>query len=191
MSYHYNLDSIKVLDNRMQGNMEEAYQSFLKRVPKNGIILDVGCGSGRDSLYFKEKGHMVISTETSEELCQKAGEYIGQAVLFCRVDDIHFKLPLDGIWACGSLINLDHETLIRVLKHLHCYLKDSGMIYASFMYGDYEGERNDNFYLDLQEARAEEVFTEAGFNVEKMWISEHPNEEDVDIKWLNILANKK
>ena len=37
----------------MNADMSEQYQNFLKFMPKKGKILDLGCGSGRDSLYFQ------------------------------------------------------------------------------------------------------------------------------------------
>lgn len=191
MNCNVNESSTKFLGDMMQGDMDKIYTPFLERMPEKAIILDAGCGTGRDSIYFKEHGHMVIPMDTSEESCQIAGERIGQAVLFCRFQDVHFKIPFDGIWACGSLIHLNNEELDNVLSHLYCYLRDGGTIYSSFIYGSYEGIREGEYYLDLNEEKAREIFTAAGYNVDKMWITRSYDGNNVDIKWLNVLANKK
>ena len=39
-------------------------------------ILDFGCGSGRDSKYFLEKGYTVRAIDGSEKLCELASKYI-------------------------------------------------------------------------------------------------------------------
>ena len=41
-------------------------------------ILDLGCGSGRDSLYFLEKGYIVTSVDASEEMVRLSSELTGQ-----------------------------------------------------------------------------------------------------------------
>ncbi len=40
-------------------NMGTHHERFLARVPQGGAILDLGCGSGRDSLAFLNSGYTV------------------------------------------------------------------------------------------------------------------------------------
>lgn len=189
MSCYIKADSTTFLEDMMQGNMDGIYQPFLERLPDRGIILDAGCGSGRDSLYFKNRGHMVVPMETSEEICQKAGERIGQAVLYCNYEEAHFKIPFDGIWACGSLLHFKEEKLIQVLKHFRYSLKQRGTIYTSFIYRT--NEKQNGEFLNLGEKMAEEIFIAAGFDIDKMWVTEDRGREKMSINWLNILANRK
>lgn len=55
---------------------------LLKYLKKGDYILDLGCGSGRDSKAFLEKGFKVVSVDGSEKLCNIASSYIGQEVIF-------------------------------------------------------------------------------------------------------------
>ena len=52
--------------------MESLYRPFLAELPGGTRILDVGCGSGRDTLAFKNKGYHVDAIDYSEELVKKA-----------------------------------------------------------------------------------------------------------------------
>lgn len=52
--------------------MEDLYQPFLVLFPESARILDLGCGSGRDTLAFKSKGYKVEAIDYSEQLVKKA-----------------------------------------------------------------------------------------------------------------------
>lgn len=190
MSCYYDASSTKFLGDMMQGDMQTIYQSFLETLPEKAIILDAGCGSGRDSLFFKDKGHMIFAMDTSEQICQMASEYLGQSVLFCRFQDAHFKVPFDGIWACASMIHLSAKELEHVLDRMYWHLKDDGVMYVSFIYGDFEGERDGDFYLDLNEERATQLFSNTHFSIDKMWTTIQESCLGEEIKWLNIIARK-
>lgn len=180
MNSYKDINTIELLQDRIQDNMQVVYQPFLKKMPNKAIILDAGCGTGRDSLFFKERGHMVIPMEdTSEQVCQMAGEYIGQAVLFCKFQDIHFKVPFDGIWACGSLTHVSKEELHPVLETFYENLKSEGVLYISFNHNVYEEQT-----LQL-------LLAQSDFKTDKIWITEHKDNHGTLIKWLNILASKK
>lgn len=190
MSCYYNANATKFLEDTLGANMDTLYEAFTKRLPQKAVVLDAGCGSGRDSLYFKNLGHFIIAMDASQEMCQFAGEYIGQSVLLCRFQEMHFKVLFDGIWACASLLHVPSNEIVSVLQRFNWYLKDDGIMYASFKYGDFEGEREGRYYLDLTEETATKFFTEAGFRIEKMWITNDVRADRVDEKWLNVLVNK-
>ena len=191
MNCYYDTNATEFLEDTLGANMESLYEVFIEKMPQNAVILDAGCGSGRDSLYFKDMGHVIIAMDASQEMCQFAGEYIGQSVLLCRFQDMHFKVLFDGIWACASLIHVQSSEMVSVLQRFNWYLNDDGVMYASFKYGDFEGEREGRYYLDLTEESATKFFTEAGFNIEKMWITNDVRDNHVDEKWLNVLVNRK
>lgn len=190
MSCYYNASATKFLEDSMEVDMDEFYEAFLKQLPETAVILDAGCGMGTDSLYFKNLGHYVIPMETSEEICRLAGENIGQSVLFCRFQDMHSKIKFDGIWACASLVHMQRKELINVLKRFNWYLKEKGVVYASFGYGEFEGEREGEYYIEVTEKMAGELFSDAGFEIQKIWSKDDEREHHEGEKYLNILARK-
>ena len=74
-------------------------QEFLSYIPKGGTILDLGCGSGRDSKAFIEQGYAVEAVDGSQEMCKVASEYIGQKVICARFQDYKPNKLFDGVWA--------------------------------------------------------------------------------------------
>lgn len=41
--------------------MTEQYERFLPLIPKEGYLLDLGGGFGRDSYYFKQQGYKIVA----------------------------------------------------------------------------------------------------------------------------------
>ena len=61
---YYNQHADKFVASTFHVKMEELYQPFIRYLLDSGSILDLGCGSGRDSLAFKNlAGKVVEQTE--------------------------------------------------------------------------------------------------------------------------------
>ena len=66
----------------------------------------------------------------------------------------------------------------------------TGIFYAPFKYGDFEGERNGRYFNDLTEATAAEIFEKNDFDVIETWITSDSRKGREDEKWTNILVKK-
>ncbi len=87
--------------------------------------------------------------------------------------------------------SFNEEEIVNRHRNLIKALKVGGILFASFRYGNFEGERNDRYFHDLTEQKAEQVFSDSGFKVEKMWITEDVRPERVDEKWINVLVIRR
>lgn len=63
------------------------YEIFEKNIPCGGKILDLGCGSGRDSKYFIENGYHVTAIDGSAEMCMRTSKYLGFPVLNMKIEE--------------------------------------------------------------------------------------------------------
>ncbi|MBO3282402.1 class I SAM-dependent methyltransferase, partial [Intestinimonas butyriciproducens] len=75
---------------------------------------DFGCGSGRDTKYFLNRGFQTEATDGSAELVKIASEYTGiqvKQMLFQELDENNIY---DGIWACSSILHLTRGELTDV-----------------------------------------------------------------------------
>ncbi len=126
-------------------DMEDARARFLRHVPAGGRILDVGCGSGRDSKRFAELGYAVDARDRSREIADEAARRTGLAV---RVEDV-LKMDdrdaFDGIWASAMLIHLDDAEFDEAVRRLARALQPGGALYISLK----ESER-----VDVADGRA-------------------------------------
>ena len=154
-------------------------------------VLDFGCGAGRDSKYFVKAGLDVVAIDGSAELCQIAESYVGipvQQMLFQELDD---RSQYDGIWACSSILHLPKEELRSVLMKMLNALTDNGIIYTSFKYGEFEGERNGRYFTDFTyESFCEFIRDMKGIAIEEYWYTGDVRPGREDQKWLNLLLRK-
>ena len=154
-------------------------------------VLDFGCGAGRDSKYFVKAGLDVVAIDGSAELCQIAESYVGipvQQMLFQELDD---RSRYDGIWACSSILHLPKEELRSVLMKMLNALTDNGIIYTSFKYGEFEGERNGRYFTDFTyESFCEFIRDIQGITIEEYWYTGDVRPGRGNQKWLNLLLRK-
>ena len=165
---------------------------FLSYLNEGNSILDLGCGSGRDTKYFLSKGYKVDATDGSMEICKVASDYTGinvKCLLFNELDEID---KYDGIWACASILHLDRDDLIDVFHRIARALKDNGILYTSFKYSEFEGMRNGRYFTDFTIESFNEFQTNIPeFIIEKMWITSDVRAGREDEKWLNLIMRKK
>lgn len=167
-------------------------QKFLKKLDKNSYILDFGCGSGRDTKYFWEQGYHVDAIDGSKELCKMASEYTGIEVKNMFFQELSEENKYDGIWACSSILHLSVDELVDVMRKMVTALKDKGIIYTSFKYGTFEGERNGRYFTDMTEKTFVDVLGKVGrLEVEEQWITSDVRPGRGEEKWLNLILRKR
>ena len=165
---------------------------FLSFIPKKGKILDLGCGAGRDSKYFKQKGHVVVAVDGCPELCDIARKHIEQEVICQTFDSFIPNDYFDGIWACSSLLHLKYEDIKQTIKKYADFLNKNGCFYMSFKYGTFSGMRNGRYFTDL----TEEIFKKILQTIPTLELKDlritsdiRPNRQEE--KWLNVFLIKK
>ena len=196
MQYHntlgyYDSHADKFYKSTVNIEFTTMHEKFLTKLEKGSNILDFGCGSGRDTKYFFEQGYNVEAIDGSAELCKLAGEYTGikvKNILFQELSEVD---KYDGIWACSSILHLPVGELDEVMRKMMIALKKNGIIYTSFKYGTFAGERNGRYFTDM----TEEVFAVFlsgidGLKIEEQWITSDVRPGRGEEKWLNLILRK-
>ena len=166
-------------------------ERFAKMLPIGSKILDFGCGSGRDTKYFLEKGYQVEATDGSSELCKLASVFAGIEVKEMLFQDLDVSGKYEGIWACSSILHLSKKELLPVIRKMCDALKDNGVIYTSFKYGDFEGERNGRYFTDFTEDTFDKfIKVIPELTIEEEWITSDVRPGRGEEKWLNLILRK-
>lgn len=189
---YYNQKAKIFMADTVNADFTRMQDYFLEKVSHGGLILDFGCGSGRDSRYFLEKGYKVEAIDGSEELCRLASAYTGIPVKHMLFHELCEFDKYDAIWACASILHVPKREMEGILKKLVAALKKNGVLYISYKYGDFEGERGGRYFSNY----TEESFHKLLSKVEDLSLMETFQTSDVRPgreaeAWLNLLLKKE
>lgn len=189
---YYDTNAKEFVEGTLNVDFKATQDKFINKLPAKGYILDFGCGSGRDTKYFLAKDFNVDAIDGSIELCKIASEYTNIKVRHMYFNELSIVNKYDGIWACSSILHLSLDDLVDVFKRMSKALKDKGIIYTSFKYGDFSGERNGRYFTDMTEdSFANLIINVENLKVEEQWITADVRPQRGNEKWLNLILRKK
>ncbi|XEI34367.1 class I SAM-dependent methyltransferase [Aeromonas veronii] len=184
---YYNQHANAFAESTLGVDMQPLYRHFLPLIPPGGHIVDAGCGSGRDSHYFKAAGFAVSAFDGSDQLAALASDYIGQPVTVCRFEQFQADQPVDGIWACASLLHVPAADLQAVMAHLARQLKTGGHFYCSFKYGCGEQVRDGRVFTQLDETALDALLHTLPLVTVEVWQTADLRPGRADERWLNAV----
>lgn len=188
---YYNQNADKYCNSTLNVDISMIYQTFLQHLSPGGSILDVGCGSGRDSLYFKKYGYRVEAFDGSEEMVKRSSSLIGQEVLHCTFDEYKSDQLFDGIWACASLLHVEKEKLGSVIDRLAGFLKQGGAFYMSFKYGDRDFKKDGRIFSCFKEDDFTAMIEELdNLTIIELFQTVDARKDRPDEYWLNCLLER-
>lgn len=174
-------------ENTINADMSKIYNLFEKYIHEGYKILDIGFGSARDMIYLQNK-YDVYGIDIVTEFVNLAKEK-GLKVEQKDVKNLDYNREFDAIWACASLLHIEEEKLPDVFKRCYNSLKDQGIMYVSFKYGDYVGERNGRYFVDANIDTINKYLIETDFKVMEYLITDDVR-ENRDDRWFNVILKK-
>ncbi len=189
---YYNKYAVKFFEDTVDQDMSPIIKKFLANMEEGATILDMGCGSGRDSLYMYELGYDVTALDASAEMCRLAEVHTGLEILQMKYEDMEFDDVFDGIWACGAMIHIPKDEMPAILKKTAAALKEQGILYLSVRQGNFEGFRGERYFSDYTDTEIRDLLEDTGkFTVEKLWVTADVRSSHPDTLWVNLLARKR
>ncbi len=186
---YYNKYASKIFEDTVDLDLGELRQEFLDELEEGDTILDLGCGSGRDSLAFYELGYDVTPLDASEEMCKLAEIHTGLEVLQMEYENMEFDEVFDGIWACDSLIHVPEQEISSILDKIIDALCCGGTLFLSVREGDFEGFKGERYLCKYTQERMERILKDTDrLEIKKIWIGDDAAQGSK--RWLNVLARK-
>ena len=190
MSNYYDVNAKEYIENTINCDMSFHYQKFLKYLPKTGKILDIGFGSGRDMIYFKSLGYEVEGIDTSIEFVnnmKKQGFNVG----FKSACELNYNNEYDGIWACASLLHVKREQLEEVILKCIKALKEDGILYCSFKYGNKEVKKHNRYFNYINEEIIKSIVIDNKLCLGESYLTNDVRVDRENEIWINVIIHNK
>ena len=112
-----------------------------QKIPKGSKILDVGCGNGLLNTLHLAKSFDVVGVDVSERQIAEARRNVPDADFICAdIRDHEFELgSFDGIVSFYCFSQIPRVSYSELVGNCHRWLKNDGILIASFGIGDTEG----------------------------------------------------
>lgn len=177
MSNYYNENLKEFIEDTFSCDMSLEYHFFEQYLTCARTILDLGFGSGRDSLYFKNNGYEVYSLDPTLEFCQNESSW--------------YEIQKHFWWHLGMcfITSRSIKWIKWYFKKCSDALKSKEIIYASFKYGSFDGQRNGRFFLDLDEKSIKKYLIDTNLSIVDTKITEDVR-ANRNTKWLNLILRK-
>ena len=176
---YYDHNAATFVKSTVNADVSELYKPFEELLNPGAKILDLGCGSGRDSKYFFRHGYDVVAVDPSQAMCEQT-----------RTMD--FSNEFDAVWACASLLHISRDMYELTFNRIMESLKDGGIIYSSWKYGYHDRYQCGRTFTDMNEISLNEVINNIpGLVLLKMWVTYDVRPGEHKVKWLNALMKKK
>jgi SAM-dependent methyltransferase len=130
---HYDANAESFREGTRDHDVSQNYAALLGAIegPPPFVLLDFGCGPGRDLAYFRSLGHEAIGLDGSASLVAMA-RTTGCTVL--HQNFLQLDLPSErfhGVFANASLFHVPTQELPRVLGELRDALLPRGVLFCS------------------------------------------------------------
>lgn len=173
-------------------DMHEIYKPFLRELAAGAHILDAGCGSGRDTKAFLERGYLVTAIDASPEMVKLATALSGQPCQVLPFQRMEFHEEYDGIWACASILHVPKHEMLDVMRRFITALKVDGTFYISLKEGKGERIAEDGRFFSFY---TEDSFGEVLKNFPilskiRFWKTKETRSRRHAAPWLNYLLRK-
>ena len=202
-------DTIRWYDDNAEEYAESANQvqpvqiieDFLAVLPEDPYVLEAGCGPGRESKIFRNKGIRVVGIDLSEGLIAVARKHnpdveyiIGDFRNMPFVDGI-----FDGVWSHASLVHFEQiQDVEDSLAEFYRVLKQGGKLFVKTKarIGENETEvvadtlsNHDRFFRYYTIEQLTNLLEKAGFTIHSA--SLHPDDHGRrEVSWIHMNAEK-
>jgi SAM-dependent methyltransferase len=118
--------------------------AFLDRLKADGCqrLLEIGAGTGQDSLFFQQQGLTVVATDLSPEMVARCRAKGVDAIV---ADFLGLDFPpesFDAVYALNCLLHVPNADLPAVLDSIHGLLRPGGW----FFFAGYGGEGTEGIH---------------------------------------------
>jgi SAM-dependent methyltransferase len=195
MSDYYDHHAKTFIATTRDVDMSEARGRFLAALPRrpggSARILDAGSGSGRDARAFRLLGYDVAAFDASPAMVAATQAHATVPTRLMRFEEFAWEYPLEGIWACASLLHVASVDLPGVIDRLAAHLVPRGALYLSFKHGTGGRVKDGRRFTDMTAERLTTLLDGCGaLGQPDIWESRDSRPDRASEVWVNSVVKK-
>lgn len=140
---------------------------------EDGLVLDLGCGTGTMTRLLREKGYDMIGVDNSAEMLEIAREHPDDGILYLQQDMREFELygTVRAIISACDCVNYvtEDEDLLQVFRLVNNYLDPEGLFLFDF-----------NTRYKYETVLGEQVIAEDREDCSFIWDNYYDQEEQIN-----------
>ncbi len=185
----YDKNASEFLARTIDVDMSGLYERFLPLVCDGGLILDAGCGSGRDSKAFLDRGFEVEAIDASAAMVEATSSHTGIRAKRMTFEEIDWVDRFDGVWACASLVHTPYEDFQSALQKLVNAAKPRAPIYVSVKNGGGPANEGERQFFNYTEQRFRDALNGVlGHRISEIWVTDDSRADKERPRWLNAIC---
>jgi ubiquinone/menaquinone biosynthesis C-methylase UbiE len=174
----------------LDGNLLALAQKLVQHVGRDGHIIEIGCGTGRDMVFFESQGIIVTGLDLSAGMLAYARQQVRGGLALMNMCQLGFRdANFDGAWSCASFLHVPKQAAPTALQEMQRVLKPGGILILSIQEGNTESWEEayvagvKRFFARYQADEMKNMLTNNGFFVREVG-SFHDNNRD----WLTFVC---
>lgn len=137
MKDYYQENYLKYHDQTVSIDPASFLSPLIRCLSPSSVILDVGCGSGRDMRWLKDRGFRPTGFELSQGLATLARRHSGCWVMEGDFQVHDFSgMDMDALLLVGALVHVPHNQFSGTLSNIVCALKPGGYMLITMKEGE-------------------------------------------------------
>ncbi len=157
---------------KMADHLVVLARGLVRHVGRNGHIVELGCGTGRDMAWFELQGSSITGIDLSMGMLKYAREQVRGPLLSMNMRYLGFcNSCFDGAWCCASLLHLPKADAALALQEIRRVLKIGAMLVLSVQEGNGEEWEQSyvpgvkRFFARYQADEMKDILSRSGFSV--------------------------
>ena len=168
---------------------------WLRSLPEDAKLLDLGCGGGKDAGDLDRREYSVVGLDRTRALLS-AGRRRYPSLPLVRADirTLPFQaMSFDGLWAAASLMHLPKPEARRTLADLYRLVRPGGLFAATVTHGVKsrlvtDGWVPGRYFARWKKDELARAVRRAGWQILELNVVTNRERKG---RWLNLLAQKQ
>ena len=173
---HYDEKAEELAVRYESADMSKTQALLLKYLPAGGRVLEIGCGSGRDSAFLLANGFDVAAIDASAEMLIQAQRHHPQLAgrlspepFPLSADSPILKRQFDGVISIAAIMHIGDQDLFECASQIRDMLRSDGILVLSASLGREEiaagRDKNGRLFMERPAEQIQLLFERLGFGL--------------------------